>query len=320
MSPNMDILESLAGDASLLETDGSDSDQPAGAPSELAPPPHPAARGNASLVRGLGGADDSAMAEGVKPAGQPAGLDEGVAPRSGGPVVAPAEGFAKPVKEVGQFLHGPATICVPAAPLRKNPLMRQKLVPANIAACVVGAAATRMWTQTAYVTRRHVACERGRFAATSAADCDPGVLAAIKCATPGAEQAAQAMVTPCEAIKTVGGLSRRAAAARKKAAAYSDEPSLKEAMSGFHREKWLEAMRDELASLAENGVYELVTLTVSAAALSGKRDLKIKRGAQGEIERFKARYVVRGFEQVLGKDFNEKWAPVGHYTTMTCIV
>ena len=73
----------------------------------------------------------------------------------------------------------------------------------------------------------------------SAADCSPGVLAAVNCAKPGAEQAAQAMVTPCEAVTTAGGESRRVAAARKKAAAYSDEPSLKEAISGFHRDKWL---------------------------------------------------------------------------------
>ena len=69
MSADMDILESLSGDASPLETDGSDLDQLTGAPSESAPPPDPAAMGNASPVRGLGGADDSAMAEGVEPAG-----------------------------------------------------------------------------------------------------------------------------------------------------------------------------------------------------------------------------------------------------------
>ena len=86
MSPDMDILESLAGYASLLETDGSDSDQPPGALSEPTPPPHPAAMGNASPVRGLGGADESAMAEGVEPAGQSAGLDEGVPPASGGAI------------------------------------------------------------------------------------------------------------------------------------------------------------------------------------------------------------------------------------------
>ena len=89
-------------------------------------------------------------------------------------------------------------------------------------------------------------------------------------------------------------------------------------MKCIHREKWLEAMQDELASSTENGVYELVTLPVGAAALSGKWVLKIKRGAQGEIKRFKARYVVRGFEQVLGNDFNQIWAPVGHYATLRC--
>ena len=44
---------------------------------------------------GWGGADDSAMAEGVEPAGKPARLDEGVAPGSGGVVVAPTDAFCK---------------------------------------------------------------------------------------------------------------------------------------------------------------------------------------------------------------------------------
>ena len=117
-----------------------------------------------------------------------------------------------------------------------------------------------MWTQTTYITPRHVACEQGKSAVTSAVDCELGVLAAVNCATPGAKQAAQGMVSPCNAVNTAWGESRRVAAARKKAAAYSDEPSLKEAMSGIHRDKWLEAMKDELASLTENGVYELVPL------------------------------------------------------------
>ena len=177
-----------------------------------------------------------------------------------------------------------------------------------------------MWTQTAYVTPRHVTCEQGRSAATRAADCGLGVFAAVNCATPDAEQVAQAMVTPCEAVKTAEGESRRMATARKKAADHSDETSLKEAMNGIHKDKWLEAVQDELASLTENGVYELVTLPVGAASLSGKWFLKIKRGAQGEVKRFKARYVVRGFEQVLGIDFHQTWAPVGHYTTLRCLV
>ena len=131
-----------------------------------------------------------------------------------------------------------------------------------------------MWTQTAYVTPRHVACEQVKSTAMCAPDCSPGMLATVNCATPDAEKAAQAMVTPCEAVKTAGGEFRRVDAAQKKAAAYSDEPSLKKAMNSIHRDKWLEAMQDELASLTENGVYELVTLPVGAAALSGSWVLK----------------------------------------------
>ena len=191
-----------------------------------------------SLVRGLGGAEDSVMTEGVELSGGTAGQDEGVAPGSGGAEVAPAGGFAKPVHEVGTFLRGPATVCVQAAPLRTNPLLRQTLVPANVAACVIGAAATRMFTKTAYVTPGHVACKQGKSTAIRAADCSPGMLAAVKCATPDAKQAAQAIVTPCEAAKTAGGESRRVAAARKKAAADSGEPSLKEAMDSIHKDRW----------------------------------------------------------------------------------
>ena len=128
------------------------------------------------------------------------------------------------------------------------------------------------------------------------------------------------MVTPCEAVKTAGGEFRRVAAARKKAAAYTDELNLKEAMNNIHKDRWLEAIRDELASLTENGVYEIWSLPVGAAALTGKSVMKIKRGAEGEIERFKARYVVRGFDQVGGKYFHETWAPVRHYTTLRCLL
>ena len=87
---------------------------------------------------------------------------------------------------------------------------------------------------------------------------------------------------------TAGVESRQAAAARKKAALIVDEPDLKEAMDGPYREKRFEAMRDEVASLIENEVFGLCELPLGAVPLTGRWILKMKRGAQGVIERFKA--------------------------------
>ena len=75
--------------------------------------------GNASPVRGLGGAADSVMTEGVELVSGIVGLDEGVAPGSGGAEVAPIHDLTKPEHEVGSFLRGPSEVCVPAAPLSK---------------------------------------------------------------------------------------------------------------------------------------------------------------------------------------------------------
>ena len=71
-------------------------------------------------------------------------------------------------------------------------------------------------------------------------------------------------------------------------------------MKCIHRERWLEAMLEELASLSEHGVFELCELPAGAVLVTGNWVLKMKRGVQGEIERFKARYVARGFTQIMG--------------------
>ena len=54
------------------------------------------------------------------------------------------------------------------------------------------------------------------------------------------------------------------AAARKKAATHSDKPDLKEARDSILKDRWLEAMRDELASPTENGVYKPCSLPVAS--------------------------------------------------------
>ena len=113
--------------------------------------------------------------------------------------------------------------------------------------------------------------------------------------------------------------SRRVAAAMRNAARVRDDPTLNQAMACIHRERWLEAMLDELHSLSEHGVFELCELPAGCRPLPAKWVPKIKRGAHGEIERYKARYVAKGFEQVYEVDFFETWAPIGRYATQRAV-
>lgn len=74
--------------------------------------------------------------------------------------------------------------------------------------------------------------------------------------------------------------------------------------------EWWDSMSDEHASLKENDSFELVHLPANRSALTGKWVYKSKTGAGGELARRKSRYVVRGFEQKEGIDYDETFAAV----------
>ena len=85
----------------------------------------------------------------------------------------------------------------------------------------------------------------------------------------------------------------------------------KEAMAdAYHKMIWELAMQDEVQSLLANGTWTLVDLPSNARALGGRWVFKLKRGPAGGVIRYKARWVVRGFEQREGIDFNETFASV----------
>ncbi len=86
--------------------------------------------------------------------------------------------------------------------------------------------------------------------------------------------------------------------------------SYKEAMDDPSREEWVKAMEDENNSLLTNETWTLVNPPRDRRVLRGKWVYKIKRGGHGEILRHKARWVVRGFEQVEGLDYTETFASV----------
>lgn len=69
-------------------------------------------------------------------------------------------------------------------------------------------------------------------------------------------------------------------------------------------------MQDEIDSLTENKTWSLSTLPSRSRALEGNWVYKIKRGPAGEILHFTARWVVKGFPQREGIDYNEIFASV----------
>ncbi|KAI7703162.1 hypothetical protein KC353_g14273 [Hortaea werneckii] len=73
---------------------------------------------------------------------------------------------------------------------------------------------------------------------------------------------------------------------------------------------WQSAMDNEMLSHSENQTWDVVDLPPGENVLSGKWVYKLKRGPQGEIVRHKARWVVRGFEQREGIDYDEVFAAV----------
>lgn len=86
--------------------------------------------------------------------------------------------------------------------------------------------------------------------------------------------------------------------------------SWKDAMTHNSREKWLQAANDEMESLISNGTWSLVDPPVNQNVLRGKWVFKYKRGPLGEVIRYKARWVVKGYEQQQGIDYDETFASV----------
>jgi hypothetical protein len=100
-----------------------------------------------------------------------------------------------------------------------------------------------------------------------------------------------------------------------------DEPvTLHQALSGPHSEQWKEAVFQELDTLGARDTYTLEELPTSKKAIGVKWVFKVKLNGEGEVERFKARMVARGFTQVEGQDYNETYAPVSRFTTVRCLM
>jgi hypothetical protein len=83
--------------------------------------------------------------------------------------------------------------------------------------------------------------------------------------------------------------------------------------------KWELAMKDEMKSLISNQTWELAKLPMGKKALHNKWVYRVKEEHDGS-KRYKARLVVKGFQQKEGIDYNEIFAPVVKHNTIRSVL
>ena len=99
-----------------------------------------------------------------------------------------------------------------------------------------------------------------------------------------------------------------------------DPVSFSEAIGSSDSDKWIDAMNDELRSMDQNKVWELVELPERYKTVGCKWVFKTKRDSKGNIERHKAKLVAKGFTQKWGIDFKETFSPISKKDSLRIIM
>ena len=84
--------------------------------------------------------------------------------------------------------------------------------------------------------------------------------------------------------------------------------------------EWRNAMSQEFNALQRCGTWSLVPHHSNMNLLPNKWVFKLKRRADGTIERHKARLVANGFHQQAGVDYSENFSPVVKHSTIRLVL
>ena len=79
-------------------------------------------------------------------------------------------------------------------------------------------------------------------------------------------------------------------------------------------------MIEEYQSIMKNDVWKVVPGSEGKSVVNSKWIYKIKHAADGSIDKYKARFVARGFSQKEGIDYEETFALVSRYTSIRTVL
>ena len=101
---------------------------------------------------------------------------------------------------------------------------------------------------------------------------------------------------------------------------YYEPENYNQAISCTDADHWESAMDLEFKQLIDNNTWTLVELPANRKPIKCKWVYKIKFNSDDDIEKYKARFVAKGFTQKFGIDYNETFAPVMKYTSLRIIL
>ena len=90
----------------------------------------------------------------------------------------------------------------------------------------------------------------------------------------------------------------------------NDHINLRQTLLSFNAHKWIDAINEEMKSMHDNDVWDLVQLPRGLKLISCKWIFKTKRDSKGNIEIYKACLVAKAFTQREGIDYNETISPL----------
>jgi hypothetical protein len=100
-----------------------------------------------------------------------------------------------------------------------------------------------------------------------------------------------------------------------------DEPkSVGKAVDSAKGKLWKDAMVEEMESLHKNETWDLVKFPSGRNHVDRKWVFKKKINAAGQVEKFKARLVVKGYSQVEGVDFSDIFSLVTKLTSIRVLM
>jgi hypothetical protein len=79
-------------------------------------------------------------------------------------------------------------------------------------------------------------------------------------------------------------------------------------------------MMEKYTSIMKNDVWDIVPRLEEKSVVISKWIFEIKHAVYGNIEKFKARFVARGFSQREGVDYEETIALVARYDSIRVVI